>query len=78
MSLIVPDFKFGSSCKFIFFGLILSSFLYIFPGLPICLGNANKQKEKAKEREVLVGRKKSHEMLYTEMSKSGTIRLASG
>ena len=45
MSLIVPDFTFsvsGSSCNSLFVGSFsLFSFLYQFPGLPSCLGEAN-------------------------------------
>ena len=54
VSLIVSDFTtsvYGSSCNFMFFNLILSFILsLLFLGIPSCLWDANKEKEKEKER----------------------------
>ena len=54
VSLIVPDLStsvYSSSCRSKFFYIILSFILsLLFLGIPSCLWDANKEKEKEKER----------------------------
>ena len=76
--IIIPDFArsvYGSSCNFLFFGLILiplPSLSIYFHGMPRYSRRCRKKKEnEAKKWEL-------HELLYPEMVKSGTITLASG
>ena len=80
-SLIVPDFTIsGSSCNSLIFGLSLSSFLLNpFLGIPSCLRDTVKYKEKAKEPEW--GRTTDNYMncyMYSEIVNSGTITLPQG
>ena len=72
---------YGSSCKPLFFGLILPFFfLYLlyFLASHSALGDANKKNETTKEQKWDLQNRELHELPYTEMLKSGTIRLTTG
>ena len=61
---------FGSSCNSIFF-------YYPLLGIPSCLGDVIRLKEKAKKPECVLKRYNLHKLPCTEIVKSGTITVDS-
>ena len=51
---------------YILAGFSLEVFLYLFPDIQCCLGDASQQKEIEKEREKGQTERELHELLYTD------------